>query len=59
MYFVTSPWSFGLRQAKFVVIIIIIIIKRTAPFPVDVNIDISYLIVSPWLISILFDISQC
>ena len=25
MYYVTCPWSFGLRQAKFVVIIIIII----------------------------------
>ena len=30
MYFVTCTWKYGLRQAKFVVIIIIIIIKLGA-----------------------------
>jgi len=31
MYFVTCPWSFGLRQAKFVVIIIIIKSRTERP----------------------------
>ena len=31
MYFVTCPWSFGLRQAKFVIIIIITIIIMSSP----------------------------